>query len=81
MEPSGCNRWQSVANETDLKTASDNEDRCRGLRPVASDVPLRPWVQGASPAEGVNLLRVRARPRRRAWTSSGSLITPATLRR
>jgi hypothetical protein len=31
MEPSGCNRWQRVANAATSKTAQIAENRCRGL--------------------------------------------------
>jgi hypothetical protein len=39
MEPSGRNRWQSVANAQRRKTAERSEIRCHGLPPVAVDVP------------------------------------------
>jgi hypothetical protein len=39
MEPSGCNRWQLVANGTAAKTAQINGIRSRGLRPFAAEMP------------------------------------------
>src|SRR5439155_17847672 len=39
MEPRGCNRWQSVANRIGAEAAKTSENRIRGLRPVACDVP------------------------------------------
>jgi hypothetical protein len=35
MEPSGCNRWQPVANAPRPKTRKTSRNRCRRLRPVA----------------------------------------------
>jgi hypothetical protein len=39
MEPSGRNRGQAVANGMVQKTAETAENRCRGLRPVAAEMP------------------------------------------
>jgi hypothetical protein len=43
MEPSGRNRWQPAASRTAPRTAQIRENRCRGLRPVASEAP---WQGG-----------------------------------
>jgi hypothetical protein len=32
VDPSGCTRWQSVANATPPKTAQTSENRCRATR-------------------------------------------------
>jgi hypothetical protein len=39
VEQSGRNRWQPLANETALETAQIAENRCRGLRRVAAEMP------------------------------------------
>jgi hypothetical protein len=39
MEPSGCNRWQSVAKCRRPKTAQTSEIRCRGLPALAAEAP------------------------------------------
>jgi hypothetical protein len=37
MEPRGCNRWQSVANQICAETAKTSEIRCRRLRPCKAE--------------------------------------------
>jgi hypothetical protein len=44
MEPSGRNRWQSVANGTPAKAAQKGKTRCRGYG--------KEGVDGSSPSEG-----------------------------
>src|SRR5205823_9297166 len=39
MEPRGCNGWQSAANRMRAEAAKTSRNRCRGLRPVACEVP------------------------------------------
>ena len=39
MEPRGCNRWQSAAKRLSAGAAETSENRRRGLRPVAAEVP------------------------------------------
>jgi hypothetical protein len=48
MEPSGCNRWQPVANAIVPETVETSEIRCHALRPLDG----KEGVDGSSPSEG-----------------------------
>jgi hypothetical protein len=72
MEPSGRNRWQLAANRAASETAKPRENRCRGLRPVASD-KAAPVTDGAAVLLSYPVAAARARPR--GWFSGGSLAS------
>jgi hypothetical protein len=57
MEPSGRNRWQSVANGAARNVAQTSENRCCGLRRVDG----KEGVDGSSPSEGFQFVPAQKR--------------------
>jgi hypothetical protein len=67
--PTGCNRWQPVANSDADKTAKSSERRCHRLPPVARDVR---WVRSGAPGESIADTVVRERSARRQVSTQRS---------
>jgi hypothetical protein len=64
MEPSGCNRWQRVANAATSNTAQIAENRCRGLPSIAAEMHPAHRCTSESPVSGM--------PKRKAPAAAGS---------
>jgi hypothetical protein len=60
MEPSGCNRWQSVANGTVAKSAQTREAVAVGRDELPESFIGKEGVSGSSLEEGLKYLQIRS---------------------